>query len=193
MTKSRTTQRARARAMFALMGTGTLTLVVAARGSSPQSVAHIGTAPSTTTAAATASGPSPVDIVSKLEKFAACMRSHGVPDFPNPLVGGDKVALQITPAIVQNPRFTSAQAACRYLMPARMQGPTITPADQQDYLKGAACMRAHGIPNFPDPTFGGARGVDFPIPPGMNTTSQQFSAARQICEKLIPAGLPYSN
>src|SRR5262249_46489495 len=30
---------------------------------------------------------------------------------------------------------------------------TITPADQADYLKGARCMRSHGVPDFPDPTF----------------------------------------
>ena len=197
MTKPRTTPKARGRAIFILMGTGTLAFAVAACGSSPQSVAHIGSTSSTTTAAAaaapTASGPSPADIGSKIEKFVSCMRSHGVADFPSPIIGGGKVGLVITPAIAQNPKFATAQAACRYLLPARLQGPSITPADQQDYLKGAACMRAHGIPNFPDPVFGGQQGVDFPIPTGMNTSSQQFVAARQICEKLIPAGLPYSN
>jgi hypothetical protein len=30
----------------------------------------------------------------------------------------------------------------------------ITSADRLDYLKAAACMRSHGIPDFPDPTFG---------------------------------------
>src|SRR5262249_47413490 len=33
------------------------------------------------------------------------------------------------------------------------QSQTITPADQADYLQAAACMRSHGVPDFPDPTF----------------------------------------
>jgi hypothetical protein len=59
---------------------------------------------------------------------------------------------------------------------------------------GAACMRSHGIPNFPDPTFSD-NSVRFVAPPGMNATkgnSSQLLRAREICEMLIPAGLPYS-
>ena len=62
---------------------------------------------------------------------------------------------------------------------------------KQDYLKAAACMRAHGIPGFPDPVISGTQ-VQFPIPAGVDPNSAQFTQARQICSRIIPAGLPYS-
>jgi hypothetical protein len=69
---------------------------------------------------------------------------------------------------------------------------TITPADRLDYLKGAACMRSHGFPDFPDPTFGNNT-VTFNIPPNIDPNSSQAKSAEAICVKLIPPGLPYSN
>jgi hypothetical protein len=69
---------------------------------------------------------------------------------------------------------------------------TITPADQADYLKSARCMRSHGVPDFPDPTFGNNT-VTFNIPPNIDPSSSQARTAEAICVKLIPPGLPYSN
>jgi hypothetical protein len=77
----------------------------------------------------------------------------------------------------------------------RTQGtPTlqITPADQADYLKAAECMRSHGVPDFPDPTFGN-NSVTFNAPPSIDPNSSQARSAVAICAKLIPPGLPYSN
>ena len=72
------------------------------------------------------------------------------------------------------------------------QTPPITPADRLDYLKGAACMRSHGIPDFPDPTFENNT-VTFNIPANIDPNSSQAKRAEAICSKLIPPGLPYSN
>ena len=52
-------------------------------------------------------------------------------------------------------------------------------------------MRNHGIAGFPDPVFSGGN-VNFSIPNGMNTNSARFRRAREICELLVPPGLPYS-
>jgi hypothetical protein len=73
-------------------------------------------------------------------------------------------------------------------MPAR----SITPADRLDYLKAAACIRSHGFPDFPDPTFANNT-VTFHIPPNIDPKSPQAKRAQAICVKLIPPGLPYSN
>ena len=70
-------------------------------------------------------------------------------------------------------------------------GKTITPADQADYVNAAACMRSHGVPDFPDPTFQNNT-VTFNIPPSIDKNSPQAGSAVAICGKLIPAGLPYS-
>jgi hypothetical protein len=69
---------------------------------------------------------------------------------------------------------------------------TITPADQADYVKAARCMRSHGVPDFPDPTFEN-NSVKFNIPSSIDPNSPQAKNAAAICVKLIPAGLPYSN
>ena len=68
----------------------------------------------------------------------------------------------------------------------------ITPADRLDYLKAAACMRSHGLPDFPDPTFG-SNTVTFKIPPSIDKNSSEARSAEAICAMLIPPGLPYSN
>jgi hypothetical protein len=75
--------------------------------------------------------------------------------------------------------------------PQNMQTPPITPADRLDYLNAAACMRSHGVPDFPDPTFQNNT-VTFNIPPSIDKNSPQARSAVAICRKLIPAGLPYS-
>ena len=71
-------------------------------------------------------------------------------------------------------------------------GPTSTPADRDDYLNAAACMRSHGFPDFPDPTFPN-NGVQTNIPASINQDSSQFKTAATTCTRLIPAGLPYSS
>jgi hypothetical protein len=96
-----------------------------------------------------------------------------------------------------SPKVEAARAICQKFAPPSPPGPpagpTITQKDQLDYLKAAECMRAHGIDDFPDPTFVG--GVHFNPPPGMNASignSPQFLRAQETCGKLIPSGLPHS-
>jgi hypothetical protein len=55
-----------------------------------------------------------------------------------------------------------------------------------DGIKFADCMRANGVPNFPDPSSGG--GIQ--IPAGMNPQSPAFQAAQSRCFKLLPGGGP---
>ena len=119
--------------------------------------------------------------------FAQCVRSHGVPDFPDPDSNG--LFPKGRPLGVSDSRVRAAENACQNLLPAGQA--SLTAQEQQDYLKAAACMRSHGITNFPDPTFSGGS-VNFPIPSSIDTRSQRFTQARQTCAKLIPAGLPYS-
>jgi hypothetical protein len=86
------------------------------------------------------------------------------------------------------------ERSCRYdFVPSGPpRGQTITPTDQADYVKAAACMRRHGFADFPDPTFQ-TNNVTFNIPSSIDTNSAQFKSAAATCVKLIPAGLPYSN
>ena len=78
------------------------------------------------------------------------MRSHGVPNFPDPSPGGPSVIPNwINP---QAPAFKSAEKACaRYLGGGSGQG-SGSESEKLELLNLARCMRAHGLPNFPDPT-----------------------------------------
>jgi len=78
------------------------------------------------------------------------------------------------------------------ILAAHGGGEPITDQDQTDYLKAAQCMRAHGVPEFPDPVFANG-GVHFTAPAGLDTHSPQVLRAEATCRRLIPQGLPYSN
>ncbi len=127
--------------------------------------------------------------------FARCMRSHGIPDWPDPDSRGffDKTKLQPLGLSVSRVRSLE-EGACNIPLPSGGQpsAQTITPAEQADYRAGAACMRSHGFPDFPDPTFEN-QSVTFNLPSSLDTNSVQFTNARTACERLIPAGLPYSS
>lgn len=55
-------------------------------------------------------------------------------------------------------------------------------------IKFARCMRAHGVPNFPDPGAGG--GINIPDSSGVNPRSPAFQSAQRACFKLLPGGGP---
>ncbi len=175
-------------------------LVAGCGGTSPGGgVASIGThASKTSTTSSTAAGSpgggesSPG---SQAVAYSACMRSHGVANFPDPKISthgnGVSVAIGVTPAITGNPHFKSAQQTCSKLLPGGGPGSgsnhQITTQEQSRYLKAAACIRSHGVPNFPDPTFSGG-GVHIEHQ-GLNESSPAFKAAVHACESLIPGGV----
>ena len=83
-------------------------------------------------------------------KVSQCMRAHGVPNFPDPTPGG---GLVVPNSInVNAPAFQAAQHACASLLPGGGPSGRASEADKLAMLKLARCMRAHGLPSFPDPT-----------------------------------------
>lgn len=176
-------RRARAAAVITVMAAAAP--LAAACGGSP-SAAGSGGSPS---AGGSVHSPSAV-------AYSRCVRAHGVPNFPDPDGSGQipKEAVVSAAQQVSASRFQAATAACANLNPYQASGTLshpLTAQEQQDYLRAAACMRSHGFPNFPDPTFSAGR-VNVNIPSSIDTTSRQFTQAAQTCTKLIPAGLPYS-
>jgi hypothetical protein len=144
-------------------------------GSSGAKVAQVGTAQTTTTGAISSRD-------GKLEagvRYAACMRQHGVPDFPDPDTSGT-----INASIPRNsPKFKAAERTCQHLLP----GPS--PQEQATYLQDALayakCMRGHGAPSFPDPHKGPDGGPEFPEI-GPPDSSPHFKAAQRACHELLP-------
>jgi hypothetical protein len=84
-------------------------------------------------------------------QFADCMRSHGVPNFPDPGAGGGiNMPDGVDP---KSPAFQSARTACFKLLPGG--GPLRAPASESrklGMLKLSQCIRSHGVSSFPDPT-----------------------------------------
>jgi hypothetical protein len=119
--------------------------------------------------------------------FAQCMRAHGEPGYPDPdsqgnfLVNGKKDHLN--GALMQ-----SAQKACQHLIP----GSGVSSAQQRQLetrvLKFAACIRAHGVPDFPDPTVNSS-GVSIQVGTGHSghggSLPPQFRSAMQACRKFL--------
>lgn len=131
--------------------------------------------------------------------YASCMRSHGVPSFPDPTSKGGipKEAVISASREVGSSQVEAAERDCRHLLPAggSLSGrprQTVTAQQQHYYLRAAACMRSHGITNFPDPSFSGGE-VEFPMLGHIvDVHSTQFTQALHTCQTLIPAGLPDS-
>ncbi len=133
-------------------------------------------------------GPGGPEAQKKMVAFAQCMRSHGVPDFPEPteghllIRGNSKNGLN-----PGSPQFQTAMKACHSLAPAPRISPQQSAAIQAQALKFSACMRSHGVPDFPDPKFEGG-GVQLQIKrgSGIDPQSSQFQAAQKTCQGDMP-------
>ena len=111
--------------------------------------------------------------------FALCVRSHGVPDFPDPQNGH----FLISGADQSNANFNSAVQACQHLLGPG--GASNGGSNNSALLSFAHCMQTHGVPQFPDPTANGGIG----LPQGVDPNSAQFQKAWQECQSDLPGNL----
>jgi hypothetical protein len=125
-------------------------------------------------------------------QFAQCMRAHGVENFPDPNSKGE---IQIGPSSGIDPRsrtFRAAQQACQKVLP---NGGRPTPTQLAKMRRGAlafsACMRAHGVPNFPDPIFSSGK-IELRIGAGpgsdIDPSSPTFQSAQRKCQGHLDLG-----
>ena len=81
------------------------------------------------------------------------MRANGVPNFPDPNPGGG-FEFHASAGVISSPAFKEAQAKCGRFMPGGgplSPGPPPSAQTMAQLRKVAACMRQHGVPQFPDP------------------------------------------
>ena len=142
-----------------------------------------------------ASTPNPAAVA-----ISRCMRRHGVSNFPDPEVGPGGQGLSIAEApgggtitvggiSFSGPVFRAAVTTCKLGPGAHARG--ASEAQKQGMIASARCMRAHGVPNFPDPTFGPHGGVNVTPIPGVNRNSPAFEGANRACAHVgtpIPGG-----
>ena len=185
-----------ARIAAAIIATAGLALPAAACGS-PSSTA-VGGSPNASDSTSSRSAVS----------YSNCMRSHGVPNYPDPSDGqlpkGDAQAFGVSSSV-----FSAAQVACLHLLPPagsfEEQASQCTlvgncpPALVQKMMatdrKFAHCMRSHGVPNWPDPTIGPQGSPEFRLSKVGITHAQTHSAPMSNtiteCQRLEGATLTF--
>jgi len=123
-------------------------------------------------------------------QYSVCMRTHGVPNFPDPNSNGG-ISLSddpTSPGYVNpaTPAFGAAQRACVRIVHFKgIPRPGQLVRCTSELLRFAWCVRAHRVPNFPDPgSLGPNQGVGFLI--NRNTLdphSPTLQAAIMVCQR----------
>jgi hypothetical protein len=147
-------------------------------------------------------------------KLASCMRAHGVPDFPDPgsdnagnsgTTGNTGSGQQAPPGKLDvnghvlaesSQVIDAAYTTCQKYEEA-LEGPRISAAQLVKLKAGALayaeCVRAHGVPDFPDPTVEtgpGGRGAGITPPYGSGASAvahdtPALRAAIKTCGPLV--------
>jgi len=153
-------------------------LVIAACGSSSK--------PSATAGSST---------IAMLDRYAVCMRDHGVSGFPDPSttetpnsfgIDGYNFDLPSTMS-TQSPAYESADKTCQRALGSGISGGQLDAAfvakARKHALAHAVCMREHGVPNFPDPvvTVNGGGISQASGSAGIDPRSPAFQQAQRIC------------
>lgn len=119
--------------------------------------------------------------------YARCMRTHGVPNFPDPHVSisgnHGSVGFAVNPSETGSPKWASAQKTCSKILPAPTgngsshdSGPS-----KQVLLAFAQCMRSKGIHGFPDPNAQGELRLPNVVAAGVDIHSREFLTAATGC------------
>jgi hypothetical protein len=192
-------RRAAARMAAATIATVALTLLAAACGNSPASSTS-----GSLDARGTASSPSAV-------AYSGCIRSHGVPSYPDPVGGGQLPKASAQQLGVSGSQLQAAEHACQHLYPT--DGGSFQQLIQECETTGdcpltvvqpalnimreyAECMRSRGVPNFPDPTIDSEGRPFFDVSAAgisdQYTHSPQFESKDAVCERQVggSAGVP---
>lgn len=172
----------------AILATAALALVASACGGSPgNAVAQLR---STTTQSSSPSSTSAR--ADGAVAFARCMRSNGVPNWPDPNSSGvfDKSKLTSQQLGASTSKVQAAQGACSHDLPNGGSGPTAAQLQQTkaQALRYSQCVRAHGVPSFPDPDSTGR--IPDPVSVGIDQGSPKFRAANQACGRYRPPYMP---
>jgi hypothetical protein len=177
-----------------MIATAGLALLAASCSGSPSSAGPGGPA----TAAGSSASPSAV-------AYSRCMRSRGVPDFPDPPSSGEVPKADSQQLGVSSSQLQAAQRACQHLYPSSggslgaslrqcEETGNCPPAMVQQVMSAmrlfSQCMRSHGVANWPDPTVDseGRPGFNLVPIPSTDWNSPQVQNKIYECENVMPAG-----
>jgi hypothetical protein len=162
-----------------------VTVAGCSAGSVSPTGAAAGSQPTAAASPAAGSGSSSASPLAQAVAYSQCMRSHGVPSFPDPVQTTDGGYGYRTKGIdPSSAAFRGALQACKALpSPWNSSGAQLSSAQQQAWLSWAQCIRAHGLPSFPDPTFSGSEVHE----PGVGSSSPQLQSAMEACNSQRPS------
>ncbi|HUA43971.1 MAG TPA: hypothetical protein VMA77_02010 [Solirubrobacteraceae bacterium] len=172
--------RRRALILLSVVATATVSLLAAGCGSSRSSTSSV--------SAGSGGPPTQAQIQQEnadLVRFADCMRSHGVSNFPDP-TNPRAFKQAMNPNDQASPAFGSAVTTCQHLLPnggQRTQGQSAPPSQAQiaAELAFARCIRSHGFPRFPDPNSSGDLSHEMLAAAGINLQQPAVVQAADAC------------
>jgi hypothetical protein len=132
-----------------------------------------------------------------LHAAAQCIRQHGIPSYADPVLTAsgqvytDSRSIQDAPQAVLNAAYQacSTLVARAGLNPSRE--PPAPPQLVEAGVRAAECMRAHGLPNFRDPTAqssytpGHGFGISAGEVPAGGKLDPAYQAAASACRTLL--------
>ena len=135
----------------------------------------------------------------KLHAAAQCIRQHGAAQYQDPVLTADGYVYTDEVALrgLEDPQLTAIDTACHDLIRAAKfsmndQGPPSAKMIAAG-VKSAQCMRAHGLPNFKDPTVnsdfapGKGFGLDPRSIPAAGKRDPTVRRAIDACRSLLDA------
>jgi hypothetical protein len=143
--------------------------------------------------------------------YSQCIRSHGVPDFPDPSGNGQVPKASTQRLGVSSSRLQAAQTACQHLYPGNAGSGGVLTKDAISQCEEtgdcpqalvqqamtalrayARCMRSHGVPNWPDPTIDSEGRPEVNLVPvtGTSWNSARISNLMYECQHVMPNDVP---
>jgi hypothetical protein len=158
--------------------------LLSACGSSAPANTSVGNTATNNTATNNTAANNTAAKVEEAVKFAECMRNNGVSDFPDPDASGQfaygiKAGSSLDPSTVA---WQQAISACKNLEPPGFIPTSFTSQQIVARLKFAQCMRANGVPDFPDPSNSGPL-----IDVQHGQSNPEIQSALQKCRPLLAA------
>jgi hypothetical protein len=159
-------------------------------GPDAPSVAQVTTSSSTGRGSTAATVPKN-DAAQSLVAWAACMRRHGDPNQADPTIdihGGINITIPLDAQSLSGAVHDGTAPCNEYLAAAsaalRAGTPNLQPPDQAALVRFSQCMRASGVPNYPDPGTGGTTNFNGT---GVDPNSPFVQRATKVCGTEIDA------
>jgi hypothetical protein len=117
--------------------------------------------------------------------FAQCVRSHGLPNWPDPTSNGGFDKFKLRQLGYTRPQVRAAERPCIHLLPpvsgSESQTPQQVHTQIADGVSFADCMRSHGVSRFPDPTALGQLTLEMVEAQGIDVHSPAVLRVVQAC------------